>query len=106
MRTQWCLERRNGSARTASFDLIGTRHAAGLSKLANRFLVQMALKGTVSEGVRKKMESPQHCHSEAPAFGARNLFFFGILLEKQIPPPPRSEFGMTVSEPSAFFGSL
>ena len=35
--------------------------------------------------VRKKMESPQHCHSEAPAFGARNLFFFGIAVEKADP---------------------
>jgi len=54
----------------------------------------------------KKMESPQHCHSEAPAFGARNLLFFGIPAEKQILPPPRSEFGTTVAEASGFFGSL
>jgi len=56
--------------------------------------------------VRKKMESPQHCHSEAPAFGARNLLFFGIAVEKQIAPSPRSEFGMTVAAASGFFGSL
>ena len=36
----------------------------------------------------------------------RNLLFFGIPVEKQIPPPPKSEFGMTVAEASAFFGSL
>ena len=50
--------------------------------------------------VWKKMEYPQHCHSEAPAFGARNLLFLGIPVEKQIPPPPRSEFEMTVAEAS------
>jgi len=64
----------------------------------------MVLTGHGSEDAEK--ESPQHCHSEVPALGARNLLFFGIPVEKQIPPPPKSEFGMTVAEASAFFGSL
>src|SRR5436305_9296566 len=55
--------------------------------------------------VRKNVESPQTLSFREPAFGARNLLFFGIPVEKQIPPPPRSEFGMTVAEASGLFGN-
>src|SRR5436305_5522133 len=38
------------------------------------------------------------CHSEAPALARGICFSLASLPKKQIPPPPRSEFGMTVAE--------